>query len=138
MNRLSAEIELAWGPGVYTFALKAKQIEELERVCKEGIGRICMRAFSGVDYSYTLLRETIRLGLIGGGTAPVTARELVETYVDGQPIDPSNDPSSTLKTATAILKAVHFGWEDLPEAAPGEPEKKATDGPGGASTEPRS
>lgn len=128
--RLSAEVELAWGPGVYTFGLKAKQIEELERVCKEGIGRICMRAFSGVDYSYVMLRETIRLGLIGGGLPPVEASELVKTYVDGQPIDPQADPSSTLKTATAILKAVHFGWEELPEAPMGEPyPPKGTDEP---------
>lgn len=137
--RLSAEVELAWGPGVFTFGLKAKQIEELERVCKEGIGRICMRAFSGVDYTYPMLRETIRLGLIGGGTAPVTAAELVATYVDGRPIDPSNDPSSTLKTATAILKAVHFGWEDLPEAPKGEPApRKGTDEPTSDSTGPHS
>lgn len=121
MTRLSAEVELKWGPGVYTFGLKAKQIEELERVCKEGIGRICMRAFS-MDYSYIMLKETIRLGLIGGGTAPVTAKELVDMYVDGQPIDSPKDPSSPFKTASAILKAVHFGWEDLPEAGTGEPQ----------------
>jgi len=137
MTRLSAEVELAWGPGVYTFGLKAKQVEELERVCKEGIGRICMRAFSGVDYSYPLLRETIRLGLIGGGMPPVEAAQLVNTYVDGQPIDPPGDPSSTLKTATAVLKALHFGWEDLPEAAPGE-SQKATDEPISDSSAPRS
>lgn len=137
MTRLSAEVELAWGPGVYTFGLKAKQIEELERVCKEGIGRICMRAFSGVDYTYPMLRETIRLGLIGGGTAPVTAGELVATYVDGQPIDPPADPSSTLKTATAILKAVHFGWEDLPVTAP-VGESRGTDEPTSDYTGPRS
>lgn len=137
--RLSAEVELQWGPGVFTFGLKAKQIEELERVCKEGIGRICMRAFSGVDYTYPMLRETIRLGLIGGGTAPATAAELVATYVDGQPIDPVKDPSSTLKTAVAILKAVHFGWEDLPEAPPGEQEpQKGTDEPTSDYTGPRS
>lgn len=136
--RLSAEVELTWGPGVYTFGLKAKQIEELERVCKEGIGRICMRAFA-MDYTYAMLRETIRLGLIGGGTAPVTARELVETYVDGQPIDPQADPSSPLKTATAILKAVHFGWEDLPEAPAGEPQPQTgTEEPTSDSTAPLS
>jgi len=137
--RLSAEVELAWGPGVFTFGLKAKQIEELERICKEGIGRICMRAFSGVDYSYPLLRETIRLGLIGGGLPPTEAAQLVNTYVDGQPIDRANDPSSTLKTATAVLKAVHFGWEDLPEAPVGESQPpKGTDEPISDSTGPHS
>lgn len=137
MARLSAEIELAWGPGVYTFALKAKQVEELERVCKEGIGRICMRLFSGVDYTYPMLRETIRLGLIGGGTPAVTAKELVDAYVDGYPIDPTGDPSSTLKTATAIVKALHFGWEDLPDRPMGEP-VAATGEPTSGSSEPHS
>lgn len=125
MSRLSAEVELVWGPGVFTFALKGKQLEELEHVCKEGIGRICMRVFSGIDYSYVTLRETIRLGLIGGGTPPVEAKRLIDVYVDGQPIDRAGDPSSTLKTANAILKAVHFGWEDLPDAPKGEPEEAA-------------
>lgn len=138
MSSLSARVDLAWGPGDYSFALPAKQIEELEHLCKEGIGRICMRVFSKVDYSYVHLRETIRLGLIGGGLAPVEARRLVETYVDGQPIDPTDDPSSTLKTASAILKAVHFGWEALPDAPVGEPQKAETDGPIGGNTGPRS
>lgn len=125
---LSAEVQLHWGPGVFTFGLKAKQIEELEHICKEGIGRICLRVFSGADYSYPMLRETIRLGLIGGGTPPVDAAQLVHTYVDGWPIDPVGDKSSTFKTASAILKAVHFGWEALPDAPPvGEPSPKATD-----------
>lgn len=139
MSRLSAEIELNWGPGVFTFALKAKQIEELEHVCKEGIGRICMRVFSGVDFSYVHLRETIRLGLIGGGLAPVEAKRLIDVYVDGQPIDPTGDPSSTLKTANAILKATHFGWEELPVAPVGEPKGEGqTVGPTGENTGPRS
>jgi hypothetical protein len=138
MTRLSAEIELAWGPGTFTFAVKGKQAEELEHVCKMAFGRICFNVFTGVDYSYVMLRETIRLGLIGGGTPPVEAKKLVDFYVDGQPVDPTGDPSSTLKTATAILKAAHFGWEDLPEAPQGEPEKKATGAPSGASTGPHS
>lgn len=137
--RLSAEVELAWGAGVYTFALKGKQLEELEHVCKMGIGRICMGVFSGIDYSYVTLRETIRLGLIGGGTPPVEAKRLIDVYVDGQPIDAAGDPSSTLKTAHAILKATHFGWEDLPEAPQGEQEKAGQTGEStGENTGPRS
>ena len=120
MGNLKAEIELVWADGTHLFALKAVQIRELENICKEGIGRICMRVFSGIDYTYAMLRETIRLGLIGGGMAPVNAKTLVDMYVDNQPIDAVGDPASTLKTATAVLKAVHFGWEDLPGAPPGE------------------
>lgn len=138
MSRLSAEVELTWGPGDYTFALKAAQIEELEHLCKKGIGRICMSVFSQIDYDWTTLRETIRLGLIGGGTPPVEANRLVKTYVDGQPIDAKDDPSSTLKTATAVLKAVHFGWSELPEVQSSGETQAATDESTGVSTAPRS
>lgn len=134
---LSANVELEWGGGAYLFALKAKQIEELEHLTGEGIGMICMRVFSRSDYKYKHIRESIRLGLIGGGLPPVEATRLVNTYVDGCPIDPINDPSSPLKTAMAVLKAVHFGWEALPEQAPvGEPQE--TDGQTSESTAPPS
>lgn len=131
MANLAAEVVLEWADGEYLFALKAKQIEELEHLCDEGIGRIAARVFSRVDYRYKHLRETIRLGLIGGGTPPIDANRLVTTYVDGQPIDPTADKSSTLKTASAVLQAMHFGWEGLPETQPGEaesPEPKSTSG----------
>lgn len=121
---LSAEIVLEWGDGEYMFALKAKQIEGLEHDCGEGIGRICMRVFSGTEYSYKHLERTIYWGLVGGGTAPIEAARLVRQFVHDRPIDPVGDPSSTLKTAGAILKAVHFGWESLPKS--GEAEGRET------------
>lgn len=135
---LSAEIELEWADGTYLFALKAKQVEELEHVCGEGIGRICMRVFSGSDFKYKNVRETIRLGLIGGGVPPVDATKLVATYVDGCPIDPQGDPSSPYKTARAILQAVYFGWEGLPDQPPGESGAAPTAKPTSEPTEPHS
>lgn len=111
MERLSSEVELTWADGDYTFALKARQIEELEHLCDEGIARICMRVFSKTDFKLKHIRETIRLGLIGGGTPPVDAARLVKTYVDDCPIDPPADPSSPFKTAAAVLQAAYFGWE---------------------------
>lgn len=131
MANLKAEVALEWGDGEYQFSLKAAQIEELEHVCGEGIGRICARVFTKVDYSYKMIRATVRLGLIGGGMSAVDAERLCKAYVDGVPIDATNDPSSPLKTAFAILKAVHFGWEELPKADAGEqesPETKQTSG----------
>lgn len=157
MTNLAAEVTLEWADGVFLFALKAKQIEELEHICGEGIGRICMRVFGRVDYSYKHLRETIRLGLIGGGTDAISAKRLVETYVDGAPISPFKvdakgaklkdaagnlvtDPMSTLSVAGAILNAVHFGWSELPDAPLGEadgPARKPTsDSTGPHSSEP--
>ena len=131
MANLKAEVTLEWGDDQYLFALKASQIEELEKLCDEGIGRIAARVFSRVDFSYKHVRETIRLGLIGGGMPAVEASRLTKTYVDGVPMDAVYDPSSTVKTASAILQAVYFGWEDLPAATSGEPvspEPKQTSG----------
>lgn len=118
-------VEIQWANGDYSFALKAKQIEELEHLCDAGIGRIAMAVFSKVDYKFKYLREAIRLGLIGGGVAPVEAKRLVEMYVDDEPIDPVDNLSSTFKTACAIYQAVYFGFEQLPEALePGEAEAR--------------
>jgi hypothetical protein len=41
------------------------------------------------------------------------------TFFDGQPLDATNDPSSPLKTAVAIMQAVWFGVPEL-VAASGE------------------
>jgi hypothetical protein len=128
MSRLSAEIELAWGPGVYTFALKAKQIEELEHRMGVGIGRITARIHSNVDFYFRDVRDTIFLGLVGGGTSAAEASRLVDTWVDGQPIEPLGrdgkpHPDGNLSTARAILGACRYGWEALPDAPVGEPPK---------------
>lgn len=151
MANLAAEVTLEWADSEYLFSLKAKQIEELEHICDEGIGRICARVFGRVDYTYRHLRETIRLGLIGGGLNAVSAERLCKTYVDGAPISPFKrdkddkptsdiDPMSTLLVASAVLQAVHFGWETLPEVKSGEadgPVKKQTSGSTGPhSSEP--
>jgi hypothetical protein len=132
MANLKAEITLEWGDGIYDFALKMAQIEELEHLCDEGIGRIAARVFSRVDFSYRHIRETIRLGLIGGGLPAIEAARLTKIYVDGVPIDTQDDKSSPLKTANAVLQAVYFGWADLPEVEPsGEapsPEERPTSG----------
>ena len=87
MANLKAEVTLEWGDDQYLFALKASQIEELEKLCDEGIGRIAARVFSRVDFSYKHVRETIRLGLIGGGMPAVAASRLTKPYDDGVPMD---------------------------------------------------
>ncbi|WMT90156.1 gene transfer agent family protein [Pelagibacterium sp. H642] len=120
---LKAEFVSEWADGEFLFALKAGQIEELEKICDEGIGKIAFRCFSGTDFTYKHVRETIRLALIGGGMPAVEAERKAKTYIDGCPIDHQGDPFSNLKTARKVLQAVYFGWEDLPplgEAEAGE------------------
>lgn len=111
---LSAEVTLTWGDGTYTFALKAKQIEELQNVCgKVGLGAIYQRVMLGV-WLFGDLRHTIRLGLIGGGVGPVRALELVNTYVGSDekivPLVAGED--SPENVAKSILGAVMHGFED--------------------------
>lgn len=125
----SAEITLEWADGHYTFALKLKQIEELQRKCaipalnvSGGLGAIGRRLFDG-DWYIADIVEPIRMGLIGGGLAPTRANELINTYVDGKPACPPDDPSGPLRTAQAILSAVFYGLDEIePSGEPGEPE----------------
>lgn len=141
---LSAEIELEWADGTYLFALKAKQIEELEHLTGIGIGRLTARVISGDDFFYRDVRETIRLGLIGGGTPAVEATRLVNAYVDGQPLQPLDrngtpHPDGPLLMARGILGAVRFGFERLPEGTKGEqPSPEPTNESTSGSTGPHS
>lgn len=112
MANLSAEVTLTWADGQYHFALKLPQIDELQRLCNAGIGTISRRVHSG-DFFFADIYETIRLGLIGGGTNHIRALQLVQTYVIGQPlvVDP-DEPGSPLAVARAVLEAVFFGIPD--------------------------
>lgn len=134
---IAAEIELKWGDGTYLFALKLKQIEELQRLCGAGLGEIAQRMLVERRWYAGDIVETIRLGLIGGGTPAVRARELIETYVDGHPLADPRDPANHLATAQAVITAAYFGVAEVT----GEPEGKAdaaADEKAGGSTSRRS
>lgn len=121
-------IELKFGNGDYRFWLSMREILQLERECDKSVLQMHeemghslgivpgteMPQFLGGGLSrYADIRATIRLGLIGGNAGrcdgedikmtPLSARELVETYVDGRPI------SETLPVAWAILNAAVMG-----------------------------
>lgn len=129
------EVHIPWGDGDYTFALRGKQIEELQLVCGSpdnpaGIGLIAQRLMSG-NFQRKDVTETIRLGLIGGGTTPTRARQLVEAYVDGQPLANPEEPYSPFFLARRIVEAAYFGIKP-----PGEEEAKPTEK--ATSTSPKS
>lgn len=117
---IAAEIELKWADGTYLFALKLKQIEELQRLCGAGLGEIAQRLLVERRWFVSDIVETIRLGLVGGGTPAVRARELIETYLEGRPLADPRDPANALATAQAIITAAYFG---VPERMD-EPEGK--------------
>lgn len=111
---LSAEVTLAWGDGRYTFALKARQIEHLEKACDSGIQEIAQRLMTG-RARYRDIRKSVELGLEGGGMPPVKVAEAMERWFDGQPLASPDDPSSPLATAQSVVMAAFFGLEDLSE-----------------------
>lgn len=77
-------------------------IIELERQTETGIGGLCKRLFAG-EFSHRDVCETIRLGLIGGGTEPQEAQALVAAYAIEAPM------GQTYPLAVSILEALWFG-----------------------------
>jgi hypothetical protein len=119
-------VDQEWAGGTHRFDLKIAQIRELEETAGEGVFRI-IGSFHGYRKTYRYgydtqgqqiiveslvpeitarsftIRETIRLGLIGGGMSPEAARKLVVKYVDGTPI------SEHVNAAMVILAAFAYG-----------------------------
>ena len=84
------------------FALTPELINELERETGTGIAAFCNRVFRA-QFQFADILETIRLGLIGGGTSPSDAQALVDVYAKPRPI------VETLPVAIAVLEVVWFG-----------------------------
>lgn len=96
-------VSIVWAGGEDQFCLsKVGLILDLEDKCKAGIGIIAGRLESGT-YGLNDVRETIRLGLMGGGKTPDKAMTLVRNNVDENPL------SHSVLLAYAIIRAVLFG-----------------------------
>lgn len=79
------KVRLTWADGDYEFNVAKLGIRlELEEKCDAGTQLIFRRIQTG-EARFNDIRETIRLGLIGGGMSPEEAVVLVRRYVDEQP-----------------------------------------------------
>lgn len=88
-----AKITLDWGDSTYTFRLGIGELEEHDE--KIAAGRplgypsgplaVLSRLWEGT-WTITDVRETVRLGLIGGGVGPAEALKLTRRYVDDKPL----------------------------------------------------
>lgn len=118
----SARVAFDWGDGHHEFRLAIDQLDELDQLCGVGPGYALGLISAGThgNWKAKWIREVIRLGLIGGGAAPVAALQLVRTYVDARPLE------ENIFAAHAILAASVVGVED---DAPGEPEGAAATAP---------
>lgn len=112
-----AALEAPFADKIYTFRLGLDEIEELERRRDLGIFRIAERlAPDRREATLGEILDVIRLGLMGGGLAPVDALALTRAYVDRRPLDENRDLAYTV--ALAALMRLH--GSEL-EAPPGDP-----------------
>lgn len=109
------------------FDLRIGEIGELETLCGAGVGAIYTR-LGTLQFKHADMRETIRLGLIGGGLHPAEADMLTQRYVDLQPINDS------LQLAADIMRALFDGAA----AATKDDDPGEAKGSGGPATSPPS
>lgn len=74
-----------FGDQTHAFTLTDDMVAELERKAQIGIGALYLQ-FAAGQFAIATLAEIIRLGLIGAGTAPARAAELVDTYARNRPL----------------------------------------------------
>jgi hypothetical protein len=119
---------LKFGNGDYRFWLPMRELCQLEKECDKSViqmhdemgqslgllpGSEEPHFIGGGQTRFHEIRATIRFALLGGNegkvngedvkVSPITAREIVETYVDGRPI------AETLPVAWSILEAAVRG-----------------------------
>lgn len=107
---------IAWANGEDQFCLsKVGLILDLESKCSAGIATI-LRRLAEKEFFLSDVRETIRLGLIGGGMPPDKAMTAVKHHVDLN----ENGLAPSVFLAYAIIEAVLVGVPEDPlgKAAP--------------------
>lgn len=95
-------IDLIWGDGEQKFALPIGQLRELQDKCSAGPAKVLGR-LGTTEWFIDDIRETIRLGLIGGGKTPAEAHMLVSRYIDDRP---GGLMESRLVAQVALMKAL--------------------------------
>lgn len=121
------EIKIPWGDDEHTFRLGYGELRKLQEACDAGPPRIAdrlrpydpLRNPHGDNWRTEDIRETIRLGLIGGGMEQSAALTLIRKFVDEVPL------LQNRLIAWAIIQAAVAGVPDEPLGkAPGAAKKK--------------
>ncbi len=101
MNELPVHRQF-FGDAEYDFRLTPDLVLELERKTGAGIGGLSRRFFAG-DFALSELTEVIRLGLIGGGTDPADASQLLKIYTSRMAV------TELYGVALPVVEALMFG-----------------------------
>lgn len=112
MAAFDGGITAPFGDGDQTFRLALAQLLELQEKADAGPMELLAR-LRGISWRVQDVRETVRLGLIGGGMSPPDALRLVQRYVDGRPL------LESVPIAALVLMAALQGPEEI---APGKAE----------------
>lgn len=120
----SALVRQEFWDQAYDFRLGIAELEELQERCADPDGRAAsppavLRRILAGDWRVQDLRETLRLGLIGGGLDRGAALKLV-----GRAVQPGN-LLPCVAAAAVVLQAALTGVEDEPL---GEPEAEGRTG----------
>lgn len=100
-----ASLELDWADGTFAFRLAWGELEKLQEACDAGPYVVYNRLVDGT-WRVGDIVNVVRLGLIGGGMAPVDALKKVREYVEKRP------PMENLVIAQAVLSAAIVGAPD--------------------------
>ncbi|KAB2743541.1 gene transfer agent family protein [Brucella anthropi] len=106
-----ASITLDFADGTYKFRLAWGQLAELQENCDAG-PYVILERLQNRSWRLNDIRETVRLGLIGGGMDPMSTLKLVRRYVEERPL------LENVKLAQAVLTVALIG---APEEEVGEP-----------------
>ena len=99
----SANVTLFFGDGEHKFRLAIGELRELQEACDAGPPRLLSR-LKDQDWRVDDVRQTIRIGLIGGGMKPEEASQLTVRYVDEVP-----DWTVNSLIASVVLSAALVG-----------------------------
>lgn len=129
----NGQVSIAWGDGEHVFNIaKIGQLLELEEKCGVGVAEVFNRLREG-RWRFNDVRETVRLGLIGGGMTPVKALALTKTYTDERPLAESHPVAMTILMAAIVGVPGEEVGKKKPEEAKAETPPSGSPAP--ASTE---
>lgn len=97
-----ASVSLDWADGTYHFRIAWGELELLQEACECGPYVVLSRLYDNT-WNVGDISHVIRLGLVGGGMAPVEALKKVRAYVEARP------PMESIETAKAVLLAALMG-----------------------------
>ncbi|MDB5733340.1 MAG: hypothetical protein JWQ03_3235 [Variovorax sp.] len=117
---IDASLTLPWADGDHTFRLAIGELRQLQEKLDAGPVEIFDRLMNR-GWRLDDIRETIRLGLIGGGRSPAEAARLVRDYIDGRPL------IENVETAQQIIAAAMIGPPDEPSTGKTQPEQAQTE-----------